>query len=238
MRARIHQQWIQCRRNSEFEGESNCKSKQCEDSGEEDTLVFPVHFFDKLKEFKSVVYGLKREIAELIGETRVMFAIKKHGSIGNMMVKNKELSMKESTTNGQKCNGPGCMQCPLVNKDQVSIVNGESVVAPRHLNCKAKNIIYLWTCKLCTEAYFGRTTQACHNRTNGHRSCFNLNNEDKWDKSALSMHAKDSHPNNFSLDIFNVCVIKKVSPQVIRREELKFIDKYKTLSMGLNRYKS
>ena len=207
-----------------------------EDSEQEDTLVFPVHFFDKLKEFKSVVYGLKGEITELIGETRVMFAIKKHGSIGNMMVKNKELSMKENTTNGQKCNGPGCMQCPLVNKEQLSIVNGESVVAPRHLNCKSKNIIYLWTCKLCAEAYFGRTTQACHNRTNGHRSCFN--NEDKWDKSALSMHAKDAHPNNFSLNIFNVSVIKKVSPQVIRREEFKFIDQYRTLSMGLNRYKS
>ena len=52
------------------------------------------------------------------------------------------------------------------------------------------------------------------------------------------MHAKDSHPDNFSLNVFNVSVIKKVSPQVIRREEFKFIDKYKTLSMGLNRYKS
>ena len=48
-----------------------------DDTEEEDTIVFPLHFFDKLKEFKSVVYGLEREIKELIGETRVMFAIKK-----------------------------------------------------------------------------------------------------------------------------------------------------------------
>ena len=91
----------------------------------------------------------------------------------------------------------------------------------------------MWTCKLCAEAYFGRTCQACHNRTNGYRSCFN--NEEKWDKSALSMHAKVSHPNDLSLNIFNVSVIKKVSPQRIRREEFKFIDKYRTASLGLNR---
>ena len=52
------------------------------------------------------------------------------------------------------------------------------------------------------------------------------------------MHTKDAHPNNFSLNIFNVSVIKKMSPQVIRREEFKFIDKYGTASMGINRYKS
>ena len=94
----------------------------------------------------------------------------------------------------------------------------------------------MWTCKLCSETYFGRTTQTCHNRTSGHRSCFN--NEDKWDKSALSMHAKDVHQNNFSLNIFKVSVVKKISPQRIRREEFKFIDKYRTASLGLNRYKS
>ena len=207
-----------------------------EETVETETLVFPVHFFEKLEEFKSVVYNLKDEIGELIGDTRVMFAVKKHSSIGNMMVKNKELSVKEKDINGQKCNAPGCQQCPLVHQENRFIVNGKSVLAPKYLNCKSKNIIYMWTCKLCWEAYFGRTVQPCHNRTSGHRSCFNV--EDKWDKSALSMHARDVHQMNFSLDIFNIAVIKKVSPQRIRREEFKFIDKYRTASLGLNRYKS
>ena len=165
-----------------------------------------------------------------------MFAVKKHGSIGNMMVRNKELSTKQNNVKSQKCNAPGCLQCPRVNNEHRFTVNGKSVVVPRNLNCKTKNVIYMWTCQLCTETYFGRTTQACHNRSSGHRSCFN--NEDKWDKSALSMHARDSHQNNFSLSIFNVSVVKKVSPQRIRREEFKFIDKYRTASLGLNRYKS
>ena len=90
--------------------------------------------------------------------------------------------------------------------------------------------------KLCAEkeAYFGRTTQECHDRSSGHRGCFN---NEKWEKSALSMHARDMHQNQFSLNNFSVAVVKKVSPQQLRREEFRFIDKYKTLSLGLNRYK-
>ena len=95
-------------------------------------------------------------------------------------------------------------------------------------------MIYLWLCKLCAEAYFGRTTQECHDRTSGHRGSFT---EDKFEKSALSMHAKDMHQECFSLDNYLVSVVKKVSPQQLRREEFKFIDKYRTLALGLNRYK-
>ena len=95
----------------------------------------------------------------------------------------------------------------------------------------------MWLCKLCgvKEVYFGRTTQEVHDRTSGHRGCFN--DEEKWDKSALSMHAKDMHQNSFSLNNFAISVVSKVSPQQLRREEFKFIDKYRTLSLGLNRYK-
>ena len=52
------------------------------------------------------------------------------------------------------------------------------------------------------------------------------------------MHVRDSHQNNFSLSIFNVSVVRKVFPQRIRGEEFKFIDKYRTASLGLNIYKS
>ena len=168
-----------------------------------------------------------------------MFAIKKHSSLGNTLVRNKLLSIKsdDRAPNGQKCNGPGCQQCPLVNESKKLVVNGIPVVVPQHLNCKARNVIYMWTCRLCgnKETYFGRTIQEIHNRTSGHRGCFT---QDKWEKSALSMHAKEVHQINFSLNIFSISVVKKVSPQQIRREEFKFIDKYKTNSFGLNRYKS
>ena len=117
------------------------KNKQTKNNeNTEEELVFPLHHFDKLKDFKSTLFSLKEEIKSLIGDTRVMFAIKKHGSIGNMMVQNKHLSMKTNTaTNGQKCNSAGCKQCPLVNPEDRFVINGTSLKIPRHLNCKSKN---------------------------------------------------------------------------------------------------
>ena len=52
------------------------------------------------------------------------------------------------------------------------------------------------------------------------------------------MHANDCHQNDFTLDSFKISVVKKVSPQQLRREEFKYIDKFKTVPKGLNRYKS
>ena len=156
-----------------------------------------------------------------------MFAIKKGTSIGNSVVKNKQLSIPDVVGINQCCSRAGCRQCPLVNNKTNLSINGQNIRIPKTLNCKSKNVIYMWVC-------FGRTTQECHDRTSGHRGCFN---EDKWDKSALSMHARDMHQNQFTLDNFRISVVKKVSPQRLRREEFKSIEKYKTLTMGLNRYK-
>ena len=205
---------------------------------EVDTLVFPVHYFSDIPEFKKLIKSLTNEFEQLIGNTRIMVATKKRSSIGNVFVRNKQLSITTNNTdNNQQCNGRGCRQCPLSNEENTIIVNNIPVRVPRHLNCKSRHVIYMWLCKLCkwkNEVYFGRTTQECHDRTSGHRGCFN---EGKWDKSALSMHAMDVHQTNFSLDIFTVSIVKKVSPQQLRREEFKFIEKYRTIPLGLNRYK-
>jgi hypothetical protein len=202
------------------------------------TLVFPINFFDKIHEFKSMVRDLQEDFQQLIGNTRVMFAIKKGSSIGNSLVRNKALCESSSTDNSnQKCNAPGCQQCPLVNTEKKMVINNMKITFPMHLNCKSRNVIYLWTCKLCrttNECYFGRTCQKCHFRTNGHRGCFT---EEKWEKSALAMHAKDAHNSEFSLKNFSISIVKKISPQQIRREEFRFIDKYRTIQLGLNRYK-
>ena len=164
--------------------------------------------------------------------------MKKGSSLGNKFVQNKHLSIVHSDGDSQRCNGRGCLQCPLSNNKSKIVINDQVVRVPRNLNCRSKNIIYLWLCKLCKEeeAYFGRTTQKCQSRTSGHRGCF-IGEEGKWEESALTMHAKDVHQMQFSLDIFTISIVKKVSPQQLRREEFKFIDKYRTISLGLNRYK-
>ena len=51
------------------------------------------------------------------------------------------------------------------------------------------------------------------------------------------MHAREVHQTQFSLDIFTVSVVKKVSPQRLTSEEYKFVEKFRTNAMGLNRYK-
>ena len=202
----------------------------------DDTLVFPVHYFDGIHDFKAVLRSLNTELKTLIGDVRVMFAMKKRSSIGNSVIRNKQISIPSQASSNQRCNASGCLQCPLtINKPKITI-NGKSIPIPKNLDCKSKNVIYLWLCKLCLEkeAYFGRTTQESHDRTSGHRSCFC---ESKWEKSALSMHAKDMHQNQFSLNNFSVALVKKISPQQLRREEFRFIDKHRTIPFGMNRYK-
>ena len=76
-----------------------------------------------------------------------------------------------------------------------------------------------------------KKNEECRNRTSGHRNCFN--NVDKHEKSALSMHAKDMHAEDFSLNNFR----EKGLPKNLRREEFRFIDKYGTIPLGMNRYK-
>ena len=159
-------------------------------------------------------------------------------SIGNKLVQNKQLSTEHTLLLNQKCNATNCQQCPLVNTSNKVTVNDKRIPLAKTLNCKSRNVIYLWQCKLCRkdDSYFGRTMQKTHKRTNTHRGCFN--DPSKWEDSALSMHARNAHGENFDLKNFEISLIKKCSPQRIRREEFKYIDKFKTRIFGINRYKS
>ena len=63
------------------------------ETSETETLVFPVHYFEGIAEFKNLVHSLSGEFQQLIGDTRIMFAMKKGSSLGNMVVRNKHLSI-------------------------------------------------------------------------------------------------------------------------------------------------
>ena len=163
--------------------------------------------------------------------------VKKNSSIRFTVLRNKMLSFDEKELDTQKCGATNCLQCPLVSTRNETLVNNMRLKTSRKLNCKSRNIIYLWQCNTCNEenSYFGRTIQKSHKRTNTHRSCFT---EAKWEESALSMHSHRTHQENFSLSDFSITLVKKCSPQTIRREEFKFIDKYRTRTRGINRYKN
>ena len=95
----------------------------------------------------------------------------------------------------------------------------EKTAIPSNIDCKFKNVIYLWLCKLCmqNEAYFGRTMHECHDLTCSHRSCFS---ESKMEKPALSVHAKDMHQNQFSLDNFSVSLAKEGFPTAVQKRRI------------------
>lgn len=200
-------------------------------------LVFSVYNFECVQELKNLINSLRSDIQVLTGDNRLIVAIKKCKTLGNVLVKNRCLSVMETAnSNNQKCNSANCLQCPLVDTNSGVEVNGKAIRISQRLNCSSRNVIYLWQCKLCKNdnSYFGRTTQKCNKRTSGHRSCFN---QEKWEKSALSMHAMEYHSLTPELHNFKVSIVSQVSPQRIRREEFKWVEKFRTNCLGLNRYK-
>jgi hypothetical protein len=204
---------------------------------DQDTLTFPLFYFKEMNSFKQVLKDCEGDLKSIIGDTKIIMAIKKNPSIGSSVVRNKNLTENTPQLDSQKCGATNCMQCPLVNTKQTITINNIKVKPSRSLNCKSRNVIYLWECQLCADenGYFGRTIQKSHERTNTHRRCFC---EAKWEDSALSMHARTVHGENFDLRNFRITLVKKCSPQVIRREEFKHIDKYRTRTKGINRYKN
>ena len=202
-----------------------------------ETITFPVHYFDGLNDFRNILKRSESDIRTLIGDTKIVVAIKKKLSIGNTILKNKQLCSQQIELETQKCGAANCQQCPLVNASNDIEVNKLKVRIQKNLNCKSRNVLYLWQCQLCEEdnSYFGRTIQKSHERTNTHRSCFC---DEKWESSALSMHARSVHASQFDLKNFQITLVRKISPQRIRREEFKIIDFYKTRTLGMNRYKN
>ena len=71
-------------------GDSDTKRK------EEGKLIFPISYFQGISEWKSLLKGVDSEFKQLIGDTCIMLAMKKGSRIGNMAVKNKQLSLKHT----------------------------------------------------------------------------------------------------------------------------------------------
>ena len=60
-----------------------------------ETITFPVHYFNELKDFRKILKDSEQDIQTLIGNTKIVLAIKKNQTIGNMTVRNKQLCAKE-----------------------------------------------------------------------------------------------------------------------------------------------
>ena len=205
------------------------------------TLV--TSYFQEIHELKKLLGELKNDINTLTGEeTDVLVAARKGQSIANKVVKNSKLcetlSPSANITQNQACGSKACKTCPLMDKEKKPFnVNGKVVNAPKGLNCKSDNVIYLAQCKLCDSdnTYCGQTMQRLHQRVNGHRSHFDLNNPESIELSALSLHAYNKHLDNFDINNFKFMVYKQVKPQSLNRQESMTIGSLRTNVLGLNR---
>ena len=87
---------------------------------------------------------MKEDIGRLIGETRIIFALKKHESIKDYVVKNRALSRGakqsenklEEEPSSQACGGKGYKTCrPVFNSGEKAMINGKEVFLDKELTC-------------------------------------------------------------------------------------------------------
>ena len=105
-------------------------------------------------------------------------------------------------------------------------------------DCITECAIYMYVCNICVDNdsfYVGQTTNSCQKRANGHRACFTSEN---YQKSALSYHIYQDHPQYISkkLSNYSLGVIKSVSATHLDRAEDYHVEHYNA-DLSLNRYK-
>ena len=210
----------------------------------ENSVVCVVNYFYEIDQLKSILRDVDDDIKHLVGEdVSTMVAARRCPTIRDKVVKNRIFS--KDATNVQKpmfkpCVSKRCKTCPMYIAQGTVVVNSVNFKISNKFNCKTDNCIYLAICKICKakgcsdNAYVGQTTQPLHMRMNGHRSCF-VQTESKLEKSALSLHAFQSHPEEFSLNNFQVTVLCQVGPLALDRQESYYIEKFRTNTRGLNR---
>ena len=123
----------------------------------------------------------------------------------------------------------------MLSADSITI-NGYTAKLPTNVDCKSKGVIYVQTCTRCDQhnTYVGQTRQELRERNNGHRAKFNIiNHED----SALAHHSYLDHGLGVHLKNFDCAIVKTCKTRQLDREEFKFIERFQSLTKGLNRCK-
>ena len=95
------------------------------------SLVFSLKFSPDNTKLKKAVKELESDIKRICGDIRIVFATRKHSSIGNQVVRNKQLgdpAPQSLQRSSQQCNSRVCKTCPLLFQFSENIaVNGLNV---------------------------------------------------------------------------------------------------------------
>ena len=198
-------------------------------------------------EIKRIVKDCEPDIQRLLGkDTRIIIAERKSSSIGsNVFAKSSFSRLVAEMKESQKCNkGNGCKSCEIMNlKKNVTLwKNNETLRKTVKLDfrrdCLTECAIYIYVCNICVDNdsfYIGQTTNSCRKRANGHRAHFNICS---YEKSALSQHIYEDHPQYITrkLSNFSKGIIKSVSAANLDRAEDYHVERYNA-ELSLNRYK-
>ena len=118
------------------------------------SLVFSLKFSPDNTQLKKVVKELESDIKRICGDIRIVFATRKHPSIGNKVFRNKQLgnpTPQSLQRSSQQCNSRSCKTCPLLFQSTENItVNGLNVKLEKNASCKDKNVIYIAQCQICS----------------------------------------------------------------------------------------
>ncbi len=131
---------------------------------------------------------LDTELDALMGHHNIRFAARKGATIGNRVVKNREMCIPAEYSTSQKCGSKGCLTCPTMLDQPTLDINGISLRLAQNVSCRSSDVIYVHKCGSCTSenVYVGQTSQKFSDRNNGHRSKFNAI---QYEDSALSNHS-------------------------------------------------
>ncbi|MCP4457442.1 MAG: hypothetical protein GY816_05355, partial [Cytophagales bacterium] len=143
-------------------------------NSKQQSLVFSLQYSRDNSKLKKLVREMEPDIKRLCGELRIIFAERKHPSIGNVIIKNRQLGemlVSNSEKSSQMCGSSGCKTCPLLFKfNEKIIVNGVEMYLDKSLTCIDKYVIYVAQCQICNklvgaeDTYIGQTLTPLHIR--------------------------------------------------------------------------
>ena len=190
---------------------------------------------------KTFVNSLSADIDQLTGSDSIMYSFRRNCNVSSLLFNKYGFAQNRSVLSSQRCGVRNCGSCKLKLPDMSPLrVTPHFTLKPaRDLNCKSECVIYAAICKLCRDFYFGKTINEDHTRMNGHRDKFC---QDRFYKSALSMHLYTDHPNNVGitpdegLSNFNVVLLESTNARDLRRRESFYIWSTEADVKHLNRY--
>ena len=118
-----------------------------------DTLVFAFNFLKEHNQIRKLFKEIQPDINSIIGDTRIIFALSKGPSIGNLLIHNRHVCTSADEVNApkdQRCLMARCMTCGLMNRNETATTNCTSVKLVQNVNCKTENVIYFAQCKNVT----------------------------------------------------------------------------------------